>query len=88
MGLASTLIALQAGATKFETSLGGLGGCPFAPGAAGNIATEDLINMLDGMEIQSDINLDKLMKAVFRAREKLPVPLSSHMAGALGCAAH
>lgn len=88
MGLASTVVAMQAGATRFEASVGGLGGCPFAPGAAGNIATEDLVNMLDGMGIRSGIDLEKLMKVVYRTKELLPVPISSHMASALSCAAH
>lgn len=83
MGLANVITALQAGATKFETSIGGLGGCPFAPGAAGNIATEDLVNMLDGMAIQTGIDMEKLMKAVSRTKEVLPVPINSHMTSAL-----
>jgi hydroxymethylglutaryl-CoA lyase len=85
MGLANVLAALQAGATRFETSVGGLGGCPFAPGASGNIATEDLVNMLGGMGVSSGINLEKLMKTVYRVQELLPVPISSHMATALTC---
>lgn len=88
MGLASVLAALQAGATRFETSIGGLGGCPFAPGAAGNIATEDLVNMLDGMGIHTGINLERLMKATYRAQELLPVSINSRMASALACALH
>ena len=49
--LANVLAALQAGVTTFDTSAGGLGGCPYAPGAAGNLATEDLVSMLDGLEV-------------------------------------
>ncbi len=85
MGLANIVTALQAGATRFETSLGGLGGCPFAPGAAGNIATEDLINMLNGMGIRTGISLKRLMKTVYRAQEVLPVPINSHMTKAVSC---
>lgn len=88
MGLANVLASMEAGVTRFETSIGGLGGCPFAPGAAGNIATEDLVNMLDGMGIESGIDLAKVMKAVYRAQELLPVPISSHMASAVACATH
>lgn len=88
MGLANVLASLEAGITRFETSVGGLGGCPFAPGAAGNIATEDLVNMLYGMGIDSGIDLEKLMKAVYRTQELLPVPISSHMASAIACATH
>ncbi|KUK73218.1 MAG: Pyruvate carboxyltransferase [Clostridiales bacterium 38_11] len=85
MGLANVIAAMQAGATKFETSVGGLGGCPFAPGASGNIATEDLVNMLEGMTIQTGIDIEKLMKAVSRTKEVLSVPIISHMASALDC---
>lgn len=88
MGLASVLMALQAGATRFETAIGGLGGCPFAPGAAGNIATEDLVNMLEGMGIRTGINLKKMMQVVFQTAELLPVPLNSRMLSADRCAVH
>lgn len=88
MGLANVLASMEAGVTRFETSIGGLGGCPFAPGAAGNIATEDMVNMLDGMGIESGIDLDKVMKAAYRAQELLPVPISSHMTSAIACATH
>jgi len=88
MGLANSLTALQAGITRFETAIGGLGGCPFAPGAAGNIATEDLLNMLDGMGVETGIDLTKVMAAAEKAKELLPVPINSHMASALACAVH
>lgn len=87
MGLANIVSALQAGATRFETSIGALGGCPFAPGAAGNIATEDLIHMLHEMGIETGINLKKVMDTVFRAEEVLPVQINSHMAKAVSCEA-
>lgn len=61
MGMANVLAAMEAGATQFDSSLGGLGGCPFAPGATGNICTEDLVHMLDEMGIKHDTNLDKLI---------------------------
>jgi hydroxymethylglutaryl-CoA lyase len=61
MGLANALAGLQAGITQFEASLGGLGGCPFAPGATGNISTEDLVHMLHEMGIETGINLDTLL---------------------------
>jgi len=86
MAMAGVLAALQLGVTRFDTAIGGLGGCPFAPGAAGNIATEDLVNMLDGMGIKSGIDLKKLMSVAYRARELLPVPIASRMASALECA--
>lgn len=62
MGLANVLAAMEAGMTRFDASLGGLGGCPFAPGATGNIATEDLIHMLSEMNIETGIDLDKVIK--------------------------
>ena len=68
MGLANAFAALQAGADRFDASLGGLGGCPFAPGATGNICTEDLVHMLAAMGYDTNIDLDALL-AVAR---KLP----------------
>jgi hydroxymethylglutaryl-CoA lyase len=64
MGLANIFAALQAGITRFDTSAGGLGGCPFAPGATGNVATEDVVNMLHTMNIETGIDLNQLCKAV------------------------
>lgn len=60
--LANTVAALQAGATQFDGSVGGLGGCPYAPGASGNVATEDMIAMLDGMGIATGVDLAALLK--------------------------
>jgi hydroxymethylglutaryl-CoA lyase len=61
--LANVLAGLDAGVTIFDSSLGGLGGCPYAPGAAGNLATEDLVYMLHGLGIETGINLEKLVDA-------------------------
>jgi len=61
--LANVLAALDYGVTTFDASAGGLGGCPFAPGAAGNLATEDLIYMLDGLGIETGIDLAALVAA-------------------------
>lgn len=63
MGLANVLVGLHYGIKSFESSIGGLGGCPFVPGAAGNIATEDLCYMLDAMGYKVPIDLNKLQKA-------------------------
>lgn len=79
MGLANTLVALEENITCFESAVGGLGGCPFAPGAAGNIATEDLINMLHSMAIETDIDLDKMGKVIKLVRKKVSSPVVSHM---------
>jgi hydroxymethylglutaryl-CoA lyase len=61
MGLANVLAAVQSGITRFDGSLGGLGGCPYAPGASGNISSEDAIHMLDAMGYDTGINIPKLL---------------------------
>ena len=58
--LANALAALQAGITHFDTAFGGMGGCPFIKGASGNISTEDLVFMLQQMEIETGIDIDKI----------------------------
>ncbi len=62
-GLANVLAGLQAGVTTFDASCGGLGGCPYAPGASGNLATEDLVYMLDGLGVESGVSLAGLVDA-------------------------
>lgn len=62
-GLANVYAALEAGIRTFDSSIGGLGGCPYAPGASGNISTEDLVYMLEGMGFSTGIELHKLVKA-------------------------
>ena len=61
--LANTLISLQMGVWQFDTSVAGLGGCPYAKGATGNVATEDVVYLLHGMGIETGIDLDKLIDA-------------------------
>jgi hydroxymethylglutaryl-CoA lyase len=61
--LANTLAALEMGIATFDASAGGLGGCPYAPGASGNMATEDLVYMLDSMAIETGVDLPRLVKA-------------------------
>jgi hydroxymethylglutaryl-CoA lyase len=61
LGLANVLAAYEAGARRFDAALGGLGGCPFAPGASGNICTEDLVNLCDETGIPTGIDLQKLI---------------------------
>jgi hydroxymethylglutaryl-CoA lyase len=61
--LANILVGLELGVRDFDASVGGLGGCPYAPGAAGNVATEDLVYMLHGMGIATGVDLDKLVEA-------------------------
>lgn len=62
MGLANVLAAVQSGITRFDGSLGGLGGCPYAPGASGNISSEDAIHMLDAMGYDTGIDIPKLLQ--------------------------
>lgn len=61
MALANILVALSLGLSSFDSSAGGLGGCPYAPGASGNVASEDLVNMLETMNISTGISLDALI---------------------------
>ncbi|TQR36201.1 hydroxymethylglutaryl-CoA lyase [Brevibacillus brevis] len=62
-GLANVAAALEEGIRIFDSSIGGLGGCPYAPGAAGNISTEDLVYMLHGMDYETGVDLEKLIEA-------------------------
>lgn len=64
LGLANVVAALNEGITKFDACIGGLGGCPFAPGAAGNLATEDLCSMLHQMGYKTNVDLKKLLEVV------------------------
>jgi len=63
MGLANALAAAEAGVVRFDASLGGLGGCPYAPGATGNVCTEDLVHMVQAMGIPVDVDLPRLLAA-------------------------
>jgi hydroxymethylglutaryl-CoA lyase len=72
LGLANVLAGLDAGVTTFDAASGGLGGCPFAPGASGNIATEDLVFMLEQMGLRTGIDLEKLLVATDLLAEALP----------------
>ena len=62
MGLANVLAAVQSGITRFDGSMGGLGGCPYAPGASGNVCSEDAIHMLDAMGYDTGMDIDKLLE--------------------------
>jgi len=61
MALVNTVAGLEAGITTFDASIGGMGGCPYAPGAAGNLATEDLVHLLHSLDIETGVDLDKLI---------------------------
>jgi hydroxymethylglutaryl-CoA lyase len=83
--LANALIGLSMGITTFDSSIGGLGGCPYAPGAAGNLATEDLIYMLNGMGVKTGVELNRLVEAGELAQELIGRKLSGkYLQAALG----
>lgn len=84
MGMAHVTAGLRLGIRQFDAALGGIGGCPFAPGAAGNIATEDIVFMLQLMGVQTGIDLDKLALAAEHLRTVMAVPLESSVSRALG----
>lgn len=79
MGLSNIYAGLLEGIRIFETSIGGLGGCPFAPGSAGNTATEDMLNMLTGMGIFHGIDLDAYLKTVELVKKVVDVPLTGRI---------
>ncbi|MEM6584481.1 MAG: hydroxymethylglutaryl-CoA lyase [Pseudomonadota bacterium] len=72
LGLANVVAGLEEGITTFDASLGGLGGCPFAPGASGNLVTEDLVLMLNSMGCKTGIDLDALLQVRTIVEEALP----------------
>lgn len=79
-GLANVVAALEAGVTTFDASQGGLGGCPYAPGATGNIVTEDLVFLLEAMGLRTGIDLDRLIAARAIIAAALPnEPLYGHV---------
>lgn len=79
-GLANVVAALDAGVTAFDSSQAGLGGCPYAPGASGNIVTEDLVYLLESMGLRTGVDLDQLIAARAVVSEGLPgEPLYGHV---------
>ena len=81
LGLVNALAAYEEGVRHFDSSMGGLGGCPFAPGASGNVITEDLVFMFESMGLPTGIDLDKLMEARKLMVAALPgEPVYGHMA--------
>lgn len=71
-GLANVVAALEAGVTVFDSSQGGIGGCPYAPGASGNIVTEDLVYLLESMGLRTGVDIDRLVAARQFLKEGLP----------------
>jgi hydroxymethylglutaryl-CoA lyase len=81
MGLANAYAAIECGIRKFDASIGGLGGCPFAPGAAGNLATEDLVSMAHQMGYETGIDEKALLKTSHFAGEIIGQQIGGRMAG-------
>ena len=81
--VANTLRSLEMGIWQFDTSIAGLGGCPYAKGATGNVATEDVVYLLQGMDIETGIDLDKLIDAGQFISDFLQRPTNSRAAKAL-----
>jgi hydroxymethylglutaryl-CoA lyase len=78
-GLANVLAALEQGIDSFESSFGELGGCPVPPGSTGNISTEDLVSMLEEMDVETAVDLPKLIAASAEAQSLLGRPLGAHV---------
>jgi len=77
--LANTRAGLEAGVREFDATAGGLGGCPYSPGASGNVATEDLVSFLDGMGYETGIDMDKLLDAAEFASHFSSRPYQGHL---------
>ena len=77
--LANTVAAMQAGAAQFDGSVGGLGGCPYAPGASGNVATEDMVSMLQAMGVETGVDLSALLGVTGYVREMIGRPLDGRV---------
>jgi hydroxymethylglutaryl-CoA lyase len=73
------LAALQLGADDFDASVGGLGGCPYAPGASGNIATEELVHMLEDMGVATGVDLEALIEVAAQAEQLVGHELPSQV---------
>lgn len=78
MGMVNSLRAIECGITEIETSIGGLGGCPFSPGASGNTSTEDLVFMLNRMGYETGIDFDRLLDVSKGCKEKIEGNYSGH----------
>jgi hydroxymethylglutaryl-CoA lyase len=82
MGLVNTVAAIEAGVRQFDMSLGGIGGCPYAPGASGNVATEDVVHMLDCMGYRPGMDLDGLLRAAAHLERLIGHPLPAQVSRA------
>jgi hydroxymethylglutaryl-CoA lyase len=82
MGAVNILAAIEAGVRRFDMSLGGIGGCPYAPGASGNVATEDIVHMLDCMGYDSGLDVQGLIDAAKVLEGLVGHPLPSQLSSA------
>jgi hydroxymethylglutaryl-CoA lyase len=79
LAIANALAAIDNGAVRLDGSVGGLGGCPFAPGASGNVALEDLVHALDGMGVATGVDVDRMLAAAELACSMVGRPIGSHV---------
>ncbi len=79
LGIANLMAGLRAGVTRFDTAFGGLGGCPFIPGAAGNVPTEDVASLLDQLGVATGVDVDAVCRVSARAAEALGVGMDSRV---------
>ena len=79
LGVANIVAGMEAGVRNFDTSFAGVGGCPFVPGAAGNVSTEDVVHMCDEMGVKTGIDLDKAMEISRRVAELVGHPTDSYL---------
>ncbi|ELU10662.1 hypothetical protein CAPTEDRAFT_201585 [Capitella teleta] len=86
--LANVYALLEEGLSVIDTSVAGLGGCPYAPGASGNLATEDVVYMLEGMGIKTGVNMEELLKAATFICDQLGIPSRSNAGFALSRLIH
>jgi hydroxymethylglutaryl-CoA lyase len=85
LGLVNLMAALERGVTHFDTALGGLGGCPFVPGAAGNIATEDTVHLLDSLNIKTGVDPARVAQCARILEAFLEKPLAGKLYRLLAC---
>lgn len=79
MAAANVVAAMEEGIRIFDSAIGGLGGCPYAPGASGNLSTEDLVYLLEGMGIKTGVDLNRLVEAGLYVQQQLGKPLPSRV---------